>query len=680
MRWIALLLLSAAGLAGAVAAAEPENGRVSFEGNESYSAGHLLNILERRYYVTLRGLFGVTDADDAAYFLRTFYFSQGFRDASVQYTFDGTRPPSVLFLVDEGARKYIGTVTFEGESALPPERLRDIFDAAVRQATLRPIGRMRYVRTAVEAGATAISAALAHRGYLLAETEVEDEGLQGRIVDLRVHIRQGTQYFVRGVTFQNPPVSEEELLGVLRDYIDQPYQRNLETLMQTRLEDWLRNHGHLQAEVTTDTVIDAERGEVHVAFDIRAGAIFTIGEVRIEGVERTRPREILNRFAVRSGAIYDASEIDKAARRLWFSGAFSEADVKRVPNADNTVDLVLSLKETSAKRVRFGVGYSEWDQGFAEAHYMDRNFFGTLNRFSVDAYVSQRSYGVNGALTDPWLWGTDFEGAIGGFFARRELPAYRAVEYGGTLSLARRYSETNLTGYRVQYGWKRVTDSVIFGDDDGENYDPDYTLGTVTFRQTYDSRNDILSPMQGFYAHHEEEIASPALLGDLSYLRFEAQFTYYQPLREITTERPFVPFLVFNHAAGVLFPYGGTSVIPVQERFFLGGPNTVRSFQLDGLGPRDSGGDPIGGRAMMLFNLELQWPVFNNIYLAAFADAGNLWSTASDIQPTDLQLGIGPGLRVYTPLGAIRVDYGYNVNPEQGDPVGAWQVGFGFTF
>jgi outer membrane protein assembly complex, YaeT protein len=678
MIWRALLL--AAGLAGAAAAENGENGRVEFEGNESYSSAHLLNVLERRYYVSLRGDFGVTDADDAAYFLRTFYFSQGFRDASVRYDYHGTQPPSVLFQIDEGNQKYIRNVTFEGESALAAQRMRDIFDAAVRQATLRPFGRMRYVATAVDAGAAAISAALAHRGYLLAETHVEDSAIEGRFVDLRVEVRQGIQYFVRDVTFENAPVSEEELRGVLKDYLDQPYRRNEEQLMRTRLEDWLRNRGYLDAEVAVDTDLDVEGGVVRMDFDIEAGRTYTIGEIRVEGAERTHEREILSRFAVRSGSLYDASKIDEAARRLWFSGAFSEADVKRIPNSDGTVDLVLSLQETSAKRLRFGAGYSQWDMGFLQAHYVDRNFFGTLNRFNIDTYVSQRSYGVNGAITDPWLWGSDFEGAIGGFFARRELPAYRSLEYGGTLSLTRRYSERNLTGYRIQYGWKRVTDSVIFGSSESGQDDPDYTLGNLTFRQTYDTRNDILSPMKGLYAHHEEEIASPVLLGDVSFVRFEAQFTYYQPLRELTTERPFVPFLVFNHAAGVLFPYGSTNVVPVQERFFLGGPNTVRSFQLDGLGPKDSDGDPVGGRAMVLFNLELQWPVFDNIYVAAFADAGNIWSAASDIQPTDLKVGVGPGLRLYTPLGAVRVDYGYNVNRQQGDPIGAWQVGFGFTF
>lgn len=678
MRGIALLLVAAGSLAWSAVGAE--NGRVTFEGNTTYTAEQLLNVLARRYYVTLNGSFGPTDADDAAYFLREFYFTQGFRDADVDYDFRATRPPSVLFTIDEGAQKYIGTVVFSGDSILPPDRLREIFEAAVRQATLRPFGQMRYVTSAVNAGTAAVRSALSRRGFLLAEVGVEDAGQDGSVVDLTVEIRQGLRYFVRDVSFRNSPVPDETLRAVLANDIDQPYRENQETLMQTRIEDWLRNRGYLDADVTFTSTLDRQSGDVRIAFNINAGRTYTIGEIRLEGAGRTGARAILNRFSIRRGELYNASRVDAAARRLWFSGAFSEANVERVPNSDGTVDLLVHLEETSAKRLRFGVGYSQWDLAFAEAHYIDRNFIGTLNRLTMDAYVSQRTYGINGALADPWLWGSDFEGAIGGFFARRELPAYRSLEYGGTLSLTRRYSETNLTGYRIQYGWKRVTDSVIYGANAEEEVDPDYTLGSLTFTQIYDSRNDILSPMKGLYARHEEELAAPILLGDLSFVRLEAQFTYYHPLREITDEQPFVPFIVFNHAAGVLLPYGNTTVVPVQERFFLGGPDTVRSYQLDGLGPKDRGGDPTGGRAMLLFNLEIQWPVFNNIYVAAFTDAGNIWSTASDIQPTDLQVGVGPGVRIYTPLGAIRVDYGYNVNREPDDPIGAWQVGFGFTF
>jgi len=688
-------------------------GDIRFEGNTSYASAQLLAILRNRYYVPLEGDFGVTDADDAAYFLRTFYFSRGYREAGVKYTYTPSRPPAALFVIHEGEQNSIGVVTFDGQSEIPPDRLHEIFNAAVRQATLRPFGRLPYVESAIESGRVAIATALAQKGHLLATVTLENPlpppgqspapapvPSTNGFIDVHLRIDQGVRYFVHAVSFTGGPVDDATLRGVVKDSLDAPYQRNQETLMRNRMQDWLRNHGYLEAAVTTTATIDNATGRVSVAFTIDAGRTYTIGTIRVENSKSdgtrliTTPAAILSRFAIQPGTPYDASKVDDAARRLWFSGAFAEADVQRIPRPPPTpnsqlpsstpqppaiVDLLIKVEETSAKRLQFGVGFSEWDGGYAELHYIDRNFFGTLNRFSIDSTVSQRSYGVSGALTDPWLLGTDFEGTVGLSYAHRELPAYRANEAGGTITLARNLSSTTLTGYRLQYGYKNVTNAVVFGNDPDQP-DPNYSLGSLTFTQIYDTRNNILSPMSGLYLQHEEEFASPFLLGNTSFFRVSAQITYYLPLREITTEHPFVPFVVFNHRAGIILPYGDNTTVPIPERFFLGGPNTVRSYQLDGLGPRDTDGDPLGGLATLLFNAEIQWPVYNNIYVAAFSDAGNIWSTARDIQPTDLQVAIGPGLRLYTPLGAIRIDYGYNLNRQQGDPVGNWQIGFGFTF
>lgn len=690
-------------------------GDVRFEGNESFAAAQLRAILRNRYYVPLEGNFGVTDADDAAYFLRNFYFSRGYRDAHVAYAYVPSQPPAVRFTIDEGPRLFIGAVAFEGESAIPPGRLREIFDAAVRQATLRPFGRMRYVASAVEAGRVAVVNALAQRGFLNATADVSQPApAVNGLINLRVGIYPGLQFFVRNVTFSGSPVDDATLRGVLNEYLNEPYRRNQEALMRTRILDWLRNHGYLQADVTTIPALNPGSGNVDVFFTINAGRTYTIGKIFIDAAGTpavpappapdqtsvaspaqaaspaptetaaqprplmTRESAIRARFGIASGTLYDASKIDAAARRLWFSGAFAEADVRRVAQPDGTVDLHLKLEEAPAKRIQFVLGYSQWDLVFGEAHYIDRNVFGTLNRFSVDGFYSQKSHGVSTSFTDPWIFGTDFESTVGIAYAHRELPAYEANELGGTLSFVRRANDITLTGYRFQYGYKRLTDVVIFGDTTGE--DLNYTMGSVSFSQTYDTRNNILSPMKGLYLNWEGELANPALLGDTAFFRVSAQGTYYLPLREITTEHPFVPFLAFNHRIGLIFPSGTTPSVPVPERFFLGGPDTVRSFQLDGLGPQDADGDPVGGLAMLLFNAEIQWPVLNNIYLAAFADAGNLWSSVRDVQPADLQLGVGPGLRIYTPLGAVRIDYGYNVNRQPGAPIGAWQIGFGFTF
>lgn len=650
---------------------------IIFEGNERFSRRQLLGAL-RRYHVSLHGDFVRTDADDAAFFLREFYFDQGFAEATVRYEFHAP-PSSVVFSINEGGQQFIRNVEFEGNEAIPAPRLREIFDAAVRQANLHPFGRMRYVTTAVEFGNAEITRALRQKGFLDASAVVTAVRFDGMETDLQISITEGVQYHIRSIQIFDTTGDTEELEASLSENLGNPYQETVQATLRTHAQDWYRNRGHLNPQVRIDAEANSADGNVALTLMAVPGPRFKLGTIRIEGLQSTSEAAVRKRINLRSGDWYDTSKVNAGVRRLWFTGAFSEVSGTPDIVTEETADVLLKIEEGRAKQIRFKAGYNEWERGFGEIQYVDRNFLGTLNRFSIEGYGSQKGYGIRSMLADPWFLGTEATGSVGGFFSHMELPAYRTTEFGATIGIERRYNLPNETGYRFVYAWKKVTDSVIFGDDTDTGY-IDYTLGGVAFSQTWDTRNNILSPMQGMFATHEVEVVSPFLLGDLSFFRFEAQFTYYHPLREITAERPFVPFLVFNHFAGFLLPYADTEYVPVQERFFLGGPTTMRGYQLYGFGPKDADGYPTGGLASLLGTLELQWPIWSNFYSVMFTDVGNLATDVEDLAWNETQVSIGSGLRVYTPIGAIRVDYGYNVNRQPGDPIGNWQIGFGLTF
>ncbi len=163
-----------------------------------------------------------------------------------------------------------------------------------------------------------------------------------------------------------------------------------------------------------------------------------------------------------------------------------------------------------------------------------------------------------------------------------------------------------------------MTNTVIYADEANDALD-DYTLGAVSFEQTLDRRNDLLSPTKGYFLNWQGDVASRYLAGEVSFLRLSVQATWYLPLRQITQERPFVPFIILNHRAGLMVPYDNTTTAPIPERFFLGGPDTVRSFQLDGLGPKDQNGYPVGGMAYLLGNAEIQWPIWRALYVAGLS-------------------------------------------------------------
>ena len=143
--------------------------------------------------------------------------------------------------------------------------------------------------------------------------------------------------------------------------------------------------------------------------------------------------------------------------------------------------------------------------------------------------------------------------------------------------------------------------------------------------------------------------------------------------------------LSFGGRAGVVYPLdtAGMSAplaIPIDERFFIGGSTTVRSFAERDLGPHDPRGNSIGGEYYTIFNLEYTFPIYGELLGAVFVDAGNLLTDARQPSLNDMRYAIGLGLRYNLPIGPVRLDYGINPSPGENEDFGAFHFSFGFAF
>jgi outer membrane protein assembly complex protein YaeT len=648
-----------------------------FQGNTVFSDARLLQAL-KRFDAGPESGSDVTGADDAAFFLREFYFSQGFPDAEVTYDFS---PARVVFSINEGTRLWIGRVDFQGGEEIPRVRLERIFSSAIRQATRVAFGRLRYVANAVDDARAKLRAAFVEEGFLDAQVEVvEQPAADFQTVDLTIVITPGVRYRIGRVRLAEPGFEEgHALMKDLRAFEGRPFRPSDLALGRSRALDFLRARGYFFAAVDAQDVPGGGEGLVDLVLTVRPGRILHIGKITSSGARQTAERALLRRFGVRPGALFNATALDAAERRLWFTGAFSEVNVATNPSAGDSVDLAIRVKESNSKSFSCTVGYSEWYQAFATATYTDRNFLGSLDRLRVTGSVSQKSFGGEAEFSDPWLFGTDLTGSVNAFAMKKELPAFEATEFGTRLGVGQKLNDRAGTGWGLVYEWKSVANSQIYSGSEPNTLE-NYRLGRLTFHQQLDRRNDPLAPMSGYNLQYEAGLAAPPLLGDLTFFKATAQATWYLPLKKILPERPFVPFFTFNHRAGVIVPFANTSSIPVPERFFLGGPDSVRSFQFDGMAPRDRQGIPLGGQAFFQANIELQWPVGRGFFLALFTDAGNLAPSLSEMAISETRIAPGAGIRFYTPLGALRIDYAHNVVRRDGDPLGAWQFGLGVTF
>lgn len=648
-----------------------------FQGNTLFSESRLLQSL-KRYDAGPSSGTDITVADDAAFFLREFYFLQGFPDAEVTYEYT---PSRVVFSINEGDRLWIRRLTFKGGEEISGDRLTAIFSSSIRQATRAAFGRLRYVETAVADAAEKLRQTYVSEGFLDAQTEVISQpAADFRTTDLTVVIDPGVRYHIGQVRLEGPDFEESgKLLKKLQVFERRSFRPSDTALCQSRTVDFLRAHGYFFGAAEVEETPAAGEGIVDFVVKPAPGRKMHIGKIQTDGLLRTFEHSLLGRFGIRSGSLFNATALDTAERRLWFTGAFSAVDVKTNPTKKDTVDLAIHVHETESKSFSATIGYSEWYQGFATATFTDRNFFGSLDRLKVTGYISQKSFGGEVEFADPWFLGADVTGSVDAFAMRQELPAFKATQIGTRIGISQQLEDRPGTGWGLVYEWKSVSNTQIFSGNEPDTLE-EYRLGLLTFHQQLDRRNDPLAPMSGFNLRYDAGIAASPLLGDLTFFKGSAQATWYVPLQKIVPDRPFVPFLTFNHRAGLILPFGDTSSIPVPERFFLGGPDTVRSFQFDGMAPRNRGAIPLGGLAFFQANIELQWPVGRGFFLATFTDIGNLASSLDAMEIGETRIAPGAGIRFYTPLGALRMDYAYNLVRRDGDPLGAWQFGLGVTF
>lgn len=658
----------------------PHSQQVTFEGNLIFRDKSLLHALDY-YRAPLSGNFDIMDADDAAYFLKEFYNMKGFPDTDVQYQFF-SEGPHVVFKIDEGHRIQLGKVIFSGNTVFSDKRLKDIVEAYIRQATSRLIGRVNYVESAIlDAGSSIISQYRNH-GYLGVQVwaEIIDENTPGSR-GVHFSIEEGPQYILTNITASGIPEDIRPIEEILDEHLGHFYQQDESVILRSQVLRELRNSGYYNASALETESINDKTGNVSLHFQITPGPKYRIGKVEIEGYRRTMYGSVARLLGIKSGQEFDSEKLQAGLRRIWFTGAFKSADPTLTPNPDGTLDIKLNLQEAPAKQIKISGGYGEWDRAFGKLEYTDRNFLGTLLRFDVETFASMRRYGAQVELTDPFLFNTQFIAKTGAYFIKQRLPAYRAYVYGAYGKLERQFSSSNLTGYNLGYEWRGVAKTRTYASDTFADVDEnDYTVGALSFSQTLDRRNSILIPMQGYKLEYNTELASRALGGEISYFKIEGKMTYYFPLAEITTTRPYVPFIMLNHAVGAILPFDNKGELPIPERFFLGGPDTVRSFQYDGMAPRTPDGALLGGKTYWVINLEAQIPLTGPIYGVIFSDAGNLSPALNNYEHGNTRVAVGLGLRFYTPIGALHVDYGYNLIRKDGDPIGAWQFGFGFSF
>ena len=678
---VAALLLSApgCGTAQGVRALKtellerPSSFDVEFRGASTFRDGTLLRAMREELRDFEADGFPAAAIDDAAYTLEGWYEDQGFPFATVGYELEPGERPRARFDIDEGPRTVVDEIVLRGNRHLDATLL----SREVRGPTTGALGlgRLLLVRSRAEAAARAMEARYYQEGFLEVavtgpEIELSEDRSSARLV---YAIEEGPRFRLTEVEL----VAEEGTdLTASREAVEpllgRPYFPRLAYEVRAAAEAPLAARGHADVRSSFEEQLDRERGQARLRVRVVPGEEVRIVAVRIEGSSRTRESFVREQLGITAGDLYSRPAEAAAFRRLYATGLFDSVRLELEGEGPKR-QLLVTLRESETLSVSAELGYGAWERTRVILGVRETNLLGTGRSLSAQLKVAERARGLRLYASDPYTIDRDNVLGATAFLELREQVSFESRELGAGLNLTHHWSPDQRSVLGYEYRISRAGDVLAQAPPGTEGYTEDVNISALYLTQVLDTRDTFFLPTRGHWLRARADLSLDALGTELPFVRLDGRYARYLSLQPGTV-------LAWTARLGVVLPLAD-EVIPIQERYFNGGQNTVRSFREDELGPTDADGEPLGGEAFSVGSLELRQELVGDFSMALFVDAGNVsLDHQAALAFDDLRFGVGPGLRWLLPIGPVRVDWGINPDPRPDERDWVLQFSLGVAF
>ncbi len=592
-------------------------------------------------------------------------------------------PPALLepvsaqaahFHIRRGVRFHYRSLTFAGLHSLSPAEAERFFVPAESVIPLR--GLRPFSPAGLRRGAHRLQEALQLRGYADARVRVrrEHRNEKSGAVTVELEVEEGSRHRVQSVRVRTtrPGASrpEERWLPA-----GDPYSLSWQQALVRQLRSEEARHGFLDAEVGVNVLRrDPVGSEVPIEIEAQVGTgpEVRLGEVRVEGLKRTRTSVIRNRIPLVAGEPIDGQAAEEARQRLYRLGILDRVSLRFEPEAPAAVrDAVYEVKESRDMEVNLLAGYGSYELLRGGVEFEWNHLFGLANSVRIRGLQSFKSTQGNALYTVPDLLREDITGLIEGNVLRREEISFDREEYGGSAGVSRFFP-----GIQSTLGVRYAAEILRASDVQSElpSYFQESRAAGFRFDWKHDGCDNPVRPRRGFKLFGQFEVSSDALGASVDYQRLELSSAFHRRL-------PWGQILHLGLGHGVAFTQGDSAVeLPLNRRFFPGGENSVRGYQYGEAAPRDELGRVIGAETYLLGNLELEQPLTPNWSVVGFIDAAGIARYLEDYPLDEVVWSVGGGIRLQTIVGPVRLEYGWNPDPRPGDPRGTLQFSFGTPF
>lgn len=475
--------------------------------------------------------------------------------------------------------------------------------------------------------------------------------------------------------------SSIELAKLLKMERGEIFNRGKFSKGMERISDIYKDAGFANVDLRPQTAVNRETNTIDLVVQVTQGKPVFIERIDISGNVKTKDKVIRREFFIGEGELYSSTKLKESINSLRRLGYF--ADVKFVETQGSSKEklkLDVDVVERPTGSISLGIGYSTSDKIIGTASISQSNFFGTGIKTSLSAATSETSNSYSLSISDPWIFDKPLSAGFDLFHNTKEYNDFTMEKDGGGVRFGfpffSRKSRFNI-GYRLEN--VTVTDVEPTAAQEILDQEGDSRVVSVLTSIRRDTRNDAFFPTEGYKINLSNEYAGGRLGGDTNFIK-----TNFSAIHFFNYGQKYI--FALRAAGGYVNSFGynefdNKHVVPIYERYFIGGMNSVRGYRSRSLSPIDEAtGNYIGGESNVVFNAEFLFPLAGSKTFRGviFYDTGNAFD--GGVEWKEMRRGAGAGIRWLSPVGPLRFEWGYNLDQRIGERKALWEIAIGSSF
>ena len=624
--------------------------------------------------------------------IREFYQKKGYNRISIYYEIERDRSTgfgTVVFNIREGDRVKVKNISFVGNDSVKKGKLHKVMETKKWTPWSWLISTGRFKDDEFEDDLELLRDYYREEGYLdiaIPPEKIEYNYPKPGNLELVIHVEEGRQYRIGRIDISGTEKIPAPLLRfALKQQPGMVFSPGLLDEDAAEIEKFYGRGGHLDARVTLLRIPNLETGDIDLEYIVDEDIPYDVESIRIEGNTKTKSIVVLRELVLGPGETFDMTRMEISKLRLDNTRFFE--DVNLAPESTNIPgrrNLKVAVQEGRTGNLTFGAGFSSLERAVIFAEFSQSNFDifnrrslfqGDGQKFRLRLQLGDQSSEVVLSFEEPWLFerrlatgftlfrtSSDFNSAI-----------YSEIRTGGEVYMRKRLF--GLVNGQLSYSYQIVdiTNIAPSAPPQIQALGGEQSISKVGFVLERDTRDKIINTTRGNRVELRTDLAGGPWGGDADYYKLEFRGSQFYPLFDFQAQ-----VLAVILRAGTVDAYGDSNLVPFYERFFLGGPYTLRGFEYREVGPKDSfNNEPTGGNTYGMLTLEYSADIVAPIRFAVFYDAGFVNEDAFDFSPTRYNDNFGVGLRLFVGGAPLSLDFGI---PLTSDGVNDKGNQFNFSF